>query len=82
LRRKRNKRRTLLEETDNVGRRLEAYKSRYEDLERRNATAFSGVDDDCGAAEAAPAQPDVGQRAKHLKQLKDKYNRLANVKSL
>jgi len=84
--RKRNKRDKLLEETDSVRRELEAYRTKYEDLERRKA--LLGDDDSTNARRSSSgetADPSesqaVGHRMKHLKQLKVQYNGLANVKS-
>jgi len=85
--RKRDKRAKLVEQTDGVRRELEAYRTKCEGLLRRKAY----LDDDdatnarrpCPGGE--PADPSesqaVGQRMKHLKQLKVHYNGLANVMS-
>lgn len=64
---------------------LEVYKSRYEELNRKRAL----LDDNLNMTKRSPSklanqseQQGFGQRVKHLEQLKNQYNKLANVNSL
>lgn len=83
--RRKIKKQNLLKETDSVRSQLEEFKSRYEDLEVRKAF----LADDLIATKRSPGKLAdqcelhyaLGQRAKHLKQLKVQYNKLTNVKS-
>ncbi|VVC42530.1 Hypothetical protein CINCED_3A019028 [Cinara cedri] len=79
--RKKNKKQKLLIERDSIKSQLEMYKSQYEDLEiRKNVLA-----DDLINVKRSPGKlmdqselQGVGQRVKHLKQLKVQYNKLTN----
>ncbi|XP_008180545.1 uncharacterized protein LOC100569299 [Acyrthosiphon pisum] len=79
--RKKEKKQKLLEQTDSVKSQLEVYKSRYEELKRKRAL----LDDNLNMTKRSPSklanqseQQGFGQRVKHLEQLKNQYNKLAN----
>ncbi|XP_060855837.1 uncharacterized protein LOC132933589 [Metopolophium dirhodum] len=79
--RKMEKKQKLLEQTDSVKSQLDVYKSRYEELKRKRAL----LDDNLNMTKRSPSklanqseQQGFGQRVKHLEQLKNQYNKLAN----
>lgn len=79
--RKKEKKQKLLEQTDSVKSQLEVYKNRYEDLNRKRAL----LEDNLNMTKRSPSklanqseQQGFGQRVKHLEQLKNQYNKLAN----